>query len=355
MISIKFLSKVKTSWVTAALLTILCNTVNASSESCVTNKYVFDIGSGGINAIGYEVNDCTKEIKKILSEIYYPLPLQNYISNSKDGRSFSKTHLLKGEKAIFHIKKSLDIDCQKEKCLALATAWARNASNSRKLINIIQNHGIKTSIISQHDEGKVAFHSLVNNLKIDKTKEKETVVFDIGGGSFQLTYKDFNNFIRVYQGPYGMFNFKKLIKDRFDYSQKPSFFAIRKIKKFAFQTIGINISKEKTLLSVLAKNKGVVFGSGAFIGNSLKSQFNFGNKVTLKQIETAINNTIGKNIEEIQNIYPNMPSQYAINSQFSLLIIYAIMKSASIKHIIIPNNLKINEYVALHGLTPFYK
>jgi|GEM_PF-5866869 len=306
-------------------------------DSCLSNKYIFDIGSGGIKSTGYLINKCHQTIVKTLAEDYdTSLSLQECISNSPGGSTIPPACISNGEKVFSSIKKKLGINCAQQQCRAVATAWARNAHNSHELINAIEDQGIKVSVLSQENEGKLSFLSLSANHNL-----KNTMVLDLGGGSFQLSSEDSSEVIQVHNGPYGMFNFKPMLLAKFDNSLPSA--SLEAIKQFALDEIGAEISNKSYF-----KNKSNVLATGAFITRGVQNQFAFGNKVSLKQIEAAVANTVGKSAAEICAIYPKLPAEHAVNSQFSLLIIYAVMKSAGIDHITIVSNNKINEYLALH-------
>jgi len=332
---------------------ILAQSSTASTKSCLENKYIFDIGSGGINGIGYEVNTCNHKISKTIVKKYHDLPLQSCISNSLDGKTIPQSCISEGTAAFTLFQKEFNVDCKQQKCLAIATAWARNAQNSHELINAIEDQGIKVSVLSQYDEGKISFENIIQENNISPKEAKNTLVFDIGGGSFQLNYLDNKDAVRVYKGPYGMFNFKPLVLEKFANGNGDILPAayLAKIKNFALEEVRSQLQKDKHLMKKFQMPNLEIFGTGTFIGVGIRSQLGLGETVTFDAIEKAIDILVGKNAAEIKAIYPNMPEKYAVNSQFSLLIIYAVMKEGGIKTIHITSDGGINEYLALYDLS----
>lgn len=325
--------------------------ITSAAASCLTDKYIFDIGSGGIRSTGYSVDICKGLIHKKIAENYYNMPLQEYISNSHDGRTIPDSYVKKGRDAFIHLKHQFGIDCVKERCLAVATAWARNATNSSQLIEEIKKEGIDTYVISQQDEGKISFDSLAKDNNLTDFEKRNTIVFDIGGGSFQLNYMSEQGKIMVYNGPYGMFNFKKLILAKFSENGVLSSSALDMVKEFALKEIGSKLESHTELYNKLLNKNLLVLGTGAFMGSCIKQQLGLGGYVSLSGVEKALADIFGKSVVEIQKIYPNMPEEHTVNAQFSLLIVYAIMKEGGIKAITIPHNVHVNEYLALNGLS----
>lgn len=326
-------------------------TCNTSFSECIKDKYIFDVGSGGIESVGYVVDTCSKKVKKVKAQAYYNLPLQHCISTSHDKQSLSNDCIEDAKLAFDHLQKKFKIDCKKEECLAVATAWARNAKNAESLIEHIKQYGITISVLSQHDEGKISFHSLMLENNVIGDEEKKSVVFDIGGGSFQLNTLDDQGEIHVHKGKYGMFNFKSLVMKKFGNGKDDILDPkdISAIKQFAIDAIGLQIKKDKILMKKFASKDIKVFGAGSFMGKGTV-QLDLKNIFSIQDIENTLDSVVGKTIPEIQSIYKKMPKEYAPNQQFSLFIIYAIMKECGIDKIYISPHGGINQYIALNGV-----
>ena len=74
----------------------------------------------------------------------------------------------------------------------------------------------------------------------------------------------------------------------------------------------------------------------------------FGNKVSVLEVEKAINNFIGSTAAEIVEKYPKLPIEHAESSQYSLIIVHAVMKSLNIEQMTIVSNNLTNDYLATH-------
>jgi exopolyphosphatase/pppGpp-phosphohydrolase len=331
-----------------AITMLICNT---SFSDCIKDKYIFDVGSGGIDSVGYIIDTCAKKVKKIKAQSYYNLPLQHCISTSHDKQSLSNECIEDAKLAFESLQKKFNINCKKDKCIAVATAWARNAKNAQTLIDRIKEYGIKVSVLSQHDEGKISFHSLMLENNVIGDAEKKAVVFDIGGGSFQLNTLDDNGEIHVYKGPYGMFNFKPLVMKKFGNGKNDILDPkdLKAIKKFALDEIGSKLKKDKILMKKFSSKDIKVFGAGSFMSKGTV-QLDMETVFSIDDIEKTLESLVGKTVPEIQSIYTKMPKEYAPNQQFSLFIIYAIMKKCGIDRVYISPHGGINQYIALNGV-----
>ncbi len=332
---------------------VLISFSNSALANCNVIKYIFDLGSGGIKVSAYLVDNRNKKICKTVMNSYLNLPFQSYISKSKDGKTISQSCIDETRKQLYELKASNNIDCRKHECLGFATAWARNSKNADSLIEEFKKAGINTTILSQYDEGKISVLSSLTEGNIHKEEEDSIVVFDIGGGSFQLSDIDQNGKIHVYHGPYGMFNFKSLVLKKFSSSGDEIISAnnLLALKKFAIQTISDDLNNNHRLLKKLSEEKYIkTFGVGAFMSKAIKTQLNLGSVISINDVENAIDKLVGKTIIQIQHIYPSMPAEFAQNAQYSLLIIYSVMKEIGIKEIIITSDEGNTRYLALYGL-----
>lgn len=183
-------------YITYFLLAILCFSI---VEGKVVRRAAFDFGSGKIKM---QVADVDTESHQILQVIYTEATpvLLSEDSKSHPDYCFSEkiqqqaVDVAKGfkEKAIAH--------GAVEFC-GIATEAYRKAPNGQKLADRYWNAlAIPVSIISQQEEGKLGFTAVIVEGKLDPMK---CVCWDIGGGSFQITFLDERGGMKFYYGPYG--------------------------------------------------------------------------------------------------------------------------------------------------------
>lgn len=172
-------------------------------------RAAIDIGSGATKLRVAEVNLKTHKIERILVNESFPVQYQEHLSKSTTN-TFDEEVMKSGLEAI---KKSKQIALQNHamKLVAVATASFRKAANSQKFIDqIYKETGVPIYIIDQDLEGKLAFNAVLSQGHYDPHK---LVVWDIGGGSLQLTAKEDGHYL-TYRGALASIEFKNLmIKD----------------------------------------------------------------------------------------------------------------------------------------------
>lgn len=175
------------------------------------DKLIIDAGSGKIKAFYVQTSNDSKKltIKDITSE---RVSHQICVSESTDS-TLSKECQTKGEQVFKSILSKWEVDCTVVSCIGVATAWARNANNSKEYLEKLKEIGIDIKIMSQTDEGHMGYNSAISALKEEKLPTENALIWDMGGGSFQLSYKNQDTDIVIIEGPYGADNFKKAIQD----------------------------------------------------------------------------------------------------------------------------------------------
>lgn len=169
-----------------------------------------DIGSGATKLRIAQVNVKNQKIEKILVDEAFTVHYQEHLEKSAT-KSFDDAVMQTG---LDSLKKSAEIAKQYhvQKVIAVATAAFRNAANADQFIQKIEKEtGIKIYIIDQDLEGKLAFEAALNQMPVEAT---DLVVWDIGGGSFQLTMQNKDGSYEIYRGHMASVPFKnKVIKE----------------------------------------------------------------------------------------------------------------------------------------------
>ena len=173
-------------------------------------RAAIDIGSGATKLRIVEINVKEQKIIKVLEDEAFTVHYQEHLEKSPDN-SFDESIMQLG---IDSLKQSLEIAKQHHvsKVIAVATAAFRKASNADAFIERIEREtGIKIHIIDQELEGKLAFEAALNQLDVEPT---DLIVWDIGGGSFQLTMQDGEGNFQIYRGHMASVPFKnRIIKE----------------------------------------------------------------------------------------------------------------------------------------------
>ncbi|MDP1879806.1 MAG: diol dehydratase reactivase ATPase-like domain-containing protein [Parachlamydiaceae bacterium] len=165
------------------LLMIIWIPTNKAIVSPGEVRAAMDIGSGATNIIVAKVDPKTD---KIIAKIYsksIAVPYQKHLESSTDN-TFDQIVMDQGIEAIKALKQVAN-DYQAKKVIAVATAAFRQAANAEQFAKKIEAEtGVQVRIINQDEEGILAFRGA---LALTTANPENTIVWDIGGGSMQLT------------------------------------------------------------------------------------------------------------------------------------------------------------------------
>lgn len=170
-------------------------------------RAAIDIGSGATKLRVAEINLKTHKIEKILVNASFPVQYQEQLSKSPNN-TFDDQVMQTGVEAI---KKSEEVASQyhAQKIIAVATASFRKAANSQQFIDrIYKETGVRVYVIDQELEGKLAFNAVLSQGNYDPMK---LIVWDIGGGSLQLTALNNRGDYQIFRGEIASIHFKNMV------------------------------------------------------------------------------------------------------------------------------------------------
>ena len=280
------------------------------------------------------VNICSQKILKTLLEESIQVPYKDDLAAVENKGYFSESIQKRGLSALRELKKRAAI-FHPEKYIAVATSAMRNAKNGEETIQSFKkNLGIHTFIISQEKEAQLGYMAAYSQLK---EKHHEILVWDIGGGSMQITSYLEDNQWDIYLGklasvPMRHFVLATLQKRGLHETPNPIGSRISsEAIKFASTYAKLHISS--SMQKKLKKRK--VYGIGGVHYYSLRNQIpGHPKRIELKQLEKALSIQQNKKDSEINSI-----SEYAKGDVTNILLVTAFMKAMSIKKI---HLLKIN-------------
>jgi exopolyphosphatase/guanosine-5'-triphosphate,3'-diphosphate pyrophosphatase len=314
---------------------------------------VFDIGSGSTKSKAYIVDICKNKLIKTLKEINKHIKYQDCISKSPDKKTITKACLTEGLNAIKEIKKEYGINCKQEQCAGVATAWARNAKNAKELLDLFKKENVHIYSISQNDEGELGFATAVNDLELKGVNPQNIVVWDIGGGSFQLAALDEKGILNSYDGKWGIFNLFQEVRKKFPKEgcspDKERFFGkdeLEKILQYVAEQVGVEVKQDKFIINKISNQKVRVIGIGRIMYLGLRYQLGLINPIPKEKIKELIYKFADKTIEDAYHMYPKLPPHFVSLIQQSLILIWGIMESAGIDQIEIVNS-TLTDHVAL--------
>ena len=191
---------------TIVILSILFVLTNAWASECLQNRAAFDIGSSNTKMVVATVDTCLQNMKQILEEKSIAVGYKDDLDNSQ-GR-FSEEIQRKGLEALQQLKKIAQ-KYNPSQYMGVATSAFRKSKNGVMLANRINEKlGIRIQIISQRTEAILGFLAAYPQTGLDK---KEILVWDIGGGSMQITMARDDDTFEVYEGKLASVSMKNMI------------------------------------------------------------------------------------------------------------------------------------------------
>ncbi|MGE3317913.1 MAG: hypothetical protein AB7I18_01345 [Candidatus Berkiella sp.] len=179
----------------------------------------YDIGSGATKFMGALVNTESLTIEQIFSQGNFNVPYREDLYQSNN-HTFSDLIQEMGLKALVDAHYQIEQDYHHAglaqygdiQHFAVATAAFRAADNGELVAEYFSDKlDMPVRIISQEEEGKLAYYSALTQPHPDGTLP---IVWDIGGGSMQLTFKDVTDHFHVMQGEVASQTFQALVGEK---------------------------------------------------------------------------------------------------------------------------------------------
>lgn len=181
--------------------------LSAMADECLKTRAAFDIGSGTTKLKVATVDICNQKIIDILHEANRPVGYKQALKESSNN-SLNEQIIEDGIKNILELKDEAN-KFAPTAYVAAATSAFRTASNGIQAAEIISiKTGIKINIISQEQEALIGF---VGASQISDIDLKNIVVWDIGGGSMQMTSYNGNGNFDIFKGKVASVSFKNYI------------------------------------------------------------------------------------------------------------------------------------------------
>lgn len=279
-----------------SITTVLPTDLSASTRI----RAALDIGSGATKLRVAEVDLENNRIVKVLESKSFTTPYQEKLSKSPEGL-FDEEVMKIGLNALIEAQ-SIANKHGAEKVIAVATAAFRSAKNSDAFIKTIYNTtGIEVNVIDQGLEGELAFKAVQSQLGVDPA---DLVVWDIGGGSLQLTTVDEEGELVIYRGTEASTPFKNFVIA--EIQEKPLSDVNSPNPLDVKEIIQANAHAQRLAQKVnsLIKKKindpnTVTVGVGNIFGYQLTSMFNKSNQFTRTALAAKVANLAGKNDRDV--------------------------------------------------------
>ncbi len=310
--------------------TLLCNT---KFSVPLETRLAFDVGSGVTKSVEVIVDIENGKIVKTLQEVNMPMAYQKCISESPNGRTIPRDCMEEGIKSLMKILDIYGIDNPRAVHNAgIATAWARNADNIQEYMDLLKENGFNFKVISQQEEGEIGYKSADSHYMPCDAEDRIAIVWDIGGGSYQLSAKEDDGNIYVHHGEFGSSNFKKgvntFLNSKFN-TPADMFWskeAVAAMNNFAKEKI-TDVIKQDSYLAGLMEGKCVdLIGIGQFLNLGIKGMFGRSDMVQVGNIERVIEDTYNISHEAARNLFPTRKADFIGATQQDLIMTKAIMK-----------------------------
>ncbi|MEC5319408.1 phosphatase [Brenneria populi subsp. brevivirga] len=196
-------------------LVLLTSTFSAAADNCIETRAGIDMGSGSTKIQVAQVDICRQVLGKVLYEDQRPIAFNADLSKSTDNQ-LSAAIRQQGAAALNElVTKARTFHPQR--ISGVATAVFRSAANGQQAIDDFnQRADIQLKIISQQQEAELGFLSAKAALHDETLGNNDLLVWDIGGGSMQMTALRQQNGQTVadtYQGKLASVTLKNFITD----------------------------------------------------------------------------------------------------------------------------------------------
>lgn len=310
-------------YVFLAILLCLVVSWTVAQQPEIVRRAVFDIGSGSTKMLVADVNVKTGMIVKTIHEEAEQVSYKLDLDKSKDNR-FSQEIRDQGVLMLAKMKWSA-IQKNATQFSGVATEAFRKAANGEEFATYITRVlGIYVTIIPQEKEAILGFYAAT----ADEEKKSDCVVWDIGGGSMQITAQ-VNNQFEIYQGKLASQSLATYIIEKIQkkdikvvsspnpISQKDYENALNYVKDEAF-------TLKPALVSKLNNPNTQILGIGGVHYYSVRPQINKESKgYTLEELNKTLAKQLGKTDAEIGG-------QYASTEVGNLILVKGFMEALKI-------------------------
>lgn len=322
------------------LISIPISAKYIQEKVCYEYRYAFDFGTGTIKSRAAIVNKCNNKVVKVFGKFDKLSKFETCMQKDENGNLFLSEYCIERTKFEFErFQNDYNMRCNHEKCAGVATAWARKIHNKEAISHLLAEYGIKFEIVSQDEEGEIAFNSVLYSPELGRVDPKKLIVWDIGGGSFQFSTLDDKGKVHVYQGMHGAESFDKEVRKMYGIpasSTHPflSHEQLDKLLEYTKVTFGEKILQDPLFYKKLTDPDVVIIAVGGPMSKALSEHMSFPEMTSKAMVKEKAQIFSGKTAKDIsQHIFPKIPGFFVTSTQSSLSLIHGIMEGAQIEHI----------------------
>lgn len=302
----------------------------AFADNCWQTRAGIDMGSGTTKIAVTEVNICQHQLGKVLFEDQRPVGYNDALARSGNNQldeTIQQQELTALQQLVTQARRY-----HPQRISGVATAVFRSASNGQAVIDRFnQQAGVQLKIISQQQEAELGFRSAKAALHDPTLRDNDLLVWDIGGGSMQMTaWRDLSGkaVSDVYQGKLASVTLKNFIVDVLKnqpYATSPNPIGswrpsvLRFVEFYAHNDVPPQIKHD------LATRR--VIGIGGVHGFSIKNQLKIkDNRYDLATLEQVAKQQVWKGDSELTG-------DYRATDVSNLLLVEGYMRALGIKDV----------------------
>ncbi len=299
-------------------------------NNCLEVRAAYDIGSGATKTVEALVNICDNKIVEVLDQKDYPILYRKDLEFSQNG-AFSERIKADGIASLRNAKKKYSK--AKQHC-AVATAAFRSAKDGQHFASQIHdNLGLPVEVLSQLEEGVIAYYGALSQ---GISQQPSPIVWDIGGGSMQLTFQDSNGNFQMQGNEIASQPFLSLVlkeisnKATIDSSPNPiNSYQIRSAIQLAKKHLMMEKPKSEAIQNKLAQGSPVV-GVGSIHNLVIQHMCNLvtqqdGHSCTKQELYKVITFCAGKTDEELLPLMKTQNREFVKSYVTNMILVYAQM------------------------------
>jgi len=296
------------------------------SNTCFVNRAAFDIGSGTTKFQIAYVNRCSNQVVKKVFEKDMKVSFKEALLHNQN--RFNERIIQEGIFAINFLKKEGSKVAKVDEYSGVATSAFREAQNGNEALRrLSQETKVPLRTIAQRDEGILGYYAVHAATKKPLT---ELIVWDIGGGSSQITYwNPLKNALSIKKPQTGSVPFKNWILtslQRKKEARSPNPISSDTAKKAYQKAKDLGAAEKNTGFSLALKRSSDVYGIGGVHFYSIRNQLGPVTTYESSQLEKAFQERLGKNDEALGG-------QYASTDVSNLLLVRGIMDGLGIRKV----------------------
>jgi len=309
--------------------------ISAFGDECVFTRAAFDVGSGTTRMKVALVNVCNNKILKVFLKQEIPVKYKEYLAR-KNSKLLGNDIQEVGFRAFRKLKNLANKFTPKD-FVGVATSALRQAANGTEYTQqVLDRLGIKIDIINQKKEAELGyFGALAQGMSGHRLDD--IVVWDIGGGSMQISSMSPSKTLKVYKGHLASISFKNwLIKNAKGMDSgtisTPNPLSLPEIMKGVAQAKKTAEQEVPYLLRRKTKKKrSLIIGIGSIHNYSVLKRFKKVKKeYNALELRKVISDMAGKTDAEIGG-------NYAATDYSNLGLILGFMQGLGIKKIQVRN------------------